>query len=54
MSTWLMAWSLRGTVETAEQKAEAGRIAKETDGVKSVDNRLKAGAEATPTPAKSR
>lgn len=33
--------TLRGTVDSAEQKAEAGRIAKETDGVKSVRNQLK-------------
>ena len=44
--------TLRGTVETAEQKAEAGRIAKETDGVKSVNNQLKVGGKATPTPTK--
>ena len=45
--------TLRGTVDTAEQKAEAGRIAKETDGVKSVNNQLKVGGKATPTPTKS-
>jgi hyperosmotically inducible protein len=39
--------TLRGTVETAEQKAEAGRIAKETDGVKSVRNQIKVGAGRT-------
>jgi osmotically-inducible protein OsmY len=33
--------TLRGAVETAEQKQEAGRIAKETDGVKRVNNLLK-------------
>lgn len=36
--------TLRGTVENAEQKAEAGRIAKETDGVKSVKNQIKVSA----------
>jgi hyperosmotically inducible periplasmic protein len=35
--------TLRGNVDTAEQKAEAERIAKETDGVKSVKNQLKIG-----------
>jgi hyperosmotically inducible periplasmic protein len=33
--------TLRGTVDTAEEKAEAERIAKETEGVKSVRNQLK-------------
>ncbi|HSQ24786.1 MAG TPA: BON domain-containing protein [Pyrinomonadaceae bacterium] len=33
--------TLRGTVETAEAKTEAERIAKETDGVKKVTNQLK-------------
>lgn len=37
--------TLRGTVESAEQKAEAGRIAKETDGVKSVKNQIKVGVK---------
>ena len=32
--------TLRGTVQTAEAKAEAGRIAKETEGVRSVRNLL--------------
>jgi len=32
---------LRGTVETSDQKAEAERVAKETEGVKSVKNLLK-------------
>lgn len=32
---------LRGSVDTAEEKAEAERIAKETEGVKSVKNQLK-------------
>jgi hyperosmotically inducible periplasmic protein len=35
--------TLRGTVETNEQKQEAERIAKSTDGVKSVSNQLKIG-----------
>jgi osmotically-inducible protein OsmY len=33
--------TLRGTVDTAEAKSEAERIAKETDGVKKVVNQLK-------------
>ncbi len=33
--------TLRGTVDTAEAKAEAERVAKETDGVKTVTNQLK-------------
>jgi osmotically-inducible protein OsmY len=33
--------ALRGTVDTAEEKAEAERIAKETEGVSSVNNQLK-------------
>ena len=33
--------TLRGQVETAEAKAEAERVAKETDGVKKVTNQLK-------------
>src|SRR6059058_6310478 len=33
--------TLRGQVDTAEAKAEAERIAKETDGVKKVTNQLK-------------
>jgi len=33
--------TLRGTVESAEEKAEAERIAKETDGVQKVTNQLK-------------
>ena len=37
--------TLRGTVETAEQKAEAGRVAKDTDGVKSVRNQIKVSAK---------
>ena len=45
--------TLRGTVDTAEAKAEAERVAKETDGVKSVTNQLKvapAAPGAKPTP----
>src|SRR5262249_29618610 len=33
--------TLRGVVETAEQKADAERVAKETEGVKGVINRLR-------------
>ena len=33
--------TLRGSVDTAEAKAEAERVAKETDGVKKVTNQLK-------------
>ncbi len=33
--------TLRGTVDTVEAKGEAGRVAKETDGVKKVTNQLK-------------
>lgn len=36
--------TLRGTVETAEQKSEAERVAKSTEGVKSVSNELKVGS----------
>jgi hyperosmotically inducible periplasmic protein len=36
--------TLRGTVETAEAKAEAERVAKATEGVKRVINQLKVGA----------
>lgn len=35
--------TLRGIVDTAQQKAEAERVAKETDGVKQVINQLKVG-----------
>ncbi|MEW6127580.1 MAG: BON domain-containing protein [Acidobacteriota bacterium] len=35
--------TLRGTVDSTEQKQEAERIAKATDGVKSVNNQLKVG-----------
>jgi len=36
--------TLRGTVDTADQKAEAERLAKETDGVKRVVDQLKVSA----------
>lgn len=43
--------TLRGTVETAAEKAEAERVAKDTEGVKRVNNQLKVGAmTASPTP----
>jgi osmotically-inducible protein OsmY len=41
--------TLRGTVDTAEAKAEAERIAKGTDGVKKVVNQLKVAAAAKPS-----
>jgi osmotically-inducible protein OsmY len=40
--------TLRGTVDTAEAKTEAERIAKATDGVKKVVNQLKVAAAAKP------
>ena len=40
--------TLRGTVDTAEAKAEAERVAKETDGVRKVTNQLKVVAAAKP------
>jgi hyperosmotically inducible protein len=43
--------TLRGTVDTAEAKAEAERIAKETDGVKKVVNQLKVAPAAKSTNA---
>jgi osmotically-inducible protein OsmY len=39
--------TLRGTVDTAQQKQEAERIAKETDGVKLVKNQLRVGKAET-------
>jgi osmotically-inducible protein OsmY len=36
--------TLRGTVDTAEEKAEAARLATETEGVRSVNNQLKVSA----------
>jgi osmotically-inducible protein OsmY len=44
--------TLRGTVETSEQKTEAGQIAKSTEGVKSVNNRLKVGGATARAPEK--
>jgi osmotically-inducible protein OsmY len=44
--------TLRGTVETAEQKTEAEQIAKSTEGVKSVNNRLKVGRATARAPEK--
>jgi osmotically-inducible protein OsmY len=47
--------TLRGQVETAEAKAEAERIAKETEGVKKVTNQLKVvPAKATNTNANNK
>ena len=43
--------TLRGTVDTAEAKTEAERIAKETDGVKKVVNQLKVTPAAKPSNA---
>jgi len=45
--------TLRGTVDSAEEKAAAEKVAKETDGVKNVVNQLKVApaAKATPKPA---
>ena len=43
--------TLRGTVDTAEARTEAGRKAKETDGVKSVANQLKVAPAAAKSPA---
>jgi osmotically-inducible protein OsmY len=42
--------TLRGTVDTAEEKAVAEKIAKETDGVKSVVNQLKVAPPPKATP----
>ena len=44
--------TLRGTVETAEQKTEAEQIAKSTEGVKSVNNQLKVGGATARAPEK--
>ena len=52
--------TLRGTVDTAEAKTEAERVAKETDGVKKVTNQLrvapaaKAASTNKPAPPKSK
>ena len=43
--------TLRGTVDTAEAKSEAERIAKETDGVKKVTNQLRVAPAAKTTNA---
>lgn len=43
--------TLRGTVDTAEAKTEAERIAKDTDGVKKVVNQLKVSPAAKPSNA---
>jgi osmotically-inducible protein OsmY len=42
--------TLRGTVDTAEAKTEAGKVAKETEGVKSVTNQLKVAPAVKGTP----
>jgi hypothetical protein len=42
--------TLRGTVDTAEAKTAAEKVAKETDGVKSVTNQLKVAPAAKGTP----
>jgi len=44
--------TLRGTVESAEAKAEAERIAKETEGVQKVTNQLKIVASSKPANTK--
>ena len=44
--------TLRGTVETAEQKTEAEQIAKNTESVKSVNNQLKVGSATARAPEK--
>jgi osmotically-inducible protein OsmY len=43
--------TLRGTVDSAEEKAEAERIAKETEGVQKVTNQLKVVAPSKPAKA---
>ena len=45
--------TLRGTVDTAEEKAAAEKTAKDTDGVKSVVNQLKVAPAAKATPKQS-
>lgn len=42
--------TLRGTVDTAEAKTQAEKVAKETEGVKSVTNQLKVAPAAKGTP----
>jgi hyperosmotically inducible periplasmic protein len=44
--------TLRGAVETVEQKTEAEQIAKNTEGVKSVNNQLKVGRATARAPEK--
>lgn len=44
--------TLRGTVETAEQKTEAEQIARNTESVKSVNNQLKVGRATARAPEK--
>lgn len=46
--------TLRGTVDTAEAKTEAERMAKETEGVKKVTNQLRLAPAAKPAPAKKK
>ena len=43
--------TLRGTVDTAEEKTTAGQVAKDTDGVKSVVNQLKVAPAPKASPA---
>lgn len=45
--------TLRGTVDTAEARVEAERIAKETEGVKSITNQLKVAPAAKAKPKAS-
>ena len=37
--------TLRGVVDTADQRIEAERVAKDTEGVQTIQNRLKVGAQ---------
>lgn len=46
--------TLRGTVDTAEAKAEAERVAKGTDGVRKVVNQLKVSPAAKPSNVKTK
>lgn len=45
--------TLRGTVDSAEEKAAAEKVARETDGVKNVVNQLKVAPAAKATPKQS-
>ena len=45
--------TLRGTVDTAEEKTAAEKVAKDTDGVKSVVNQLKVAPPPKSSPAKT-